>query len=76
MECKRAEPRDLKAIADCASTSMVMTPTVNSALGLIQGQFAGSALSVPAHMQAASGGMHPGYMLPQGWGQQPGKSAN
>ena len=60
MECKRAEPRDLKAIADCASTMMLPT-TMGGGLGLLNGQFAGGALSMPGHLQAATAGAMPGY---------------
>ena len=45
---------------------------MNAGLGLIPGQLAGSALSMPGHLQAATAGAIPGYPLTQSYQNQAG----
>ena len=51
---KKAEPRDLKMIADCASSAFYVTPGYGSALGLVPSPLAGAIASMSNQSLMAS----------------------
>lgn len=66
VEVKKAEPRDLKMIADCASTAYYVTPGYGSALGLVPTQLA-SALAAVSNQNMLTNSPYPAVPVSASW---------